>query len=110
LNRKTVRNHLKNMGDALLLPPSRKGFPAAMLKFGLVGCGRIAKRHSDLLGRRQIFGAELGAVCDVEAERARRVGEQFGVPYFTSIKDMMPNVRAASASSSACRTSPVSRT
>jgi UDP-N-acetyl-2-amino-2-deoxyglucuronate dehydrogenase len=34
-----------------------------MLKFGLVGCGRIAKRHSELLGLGQIKGAELRRVC-----------------------------------------------
>ena len=60
-----------------------------MLKFGLLGCGRIAKRHADLLGHSQIAGARLAAVCDVDIERARKVGEQFGVPYFSDLHDMM---------------------
>jgi len=32
-----------------------------MLKFALVGCGRIAKRHSELLGQNQIKDACLVA-------------------------------------------------
>jgi hypothetical protein len=30
-----------------------------MLNFAIVGCGRIAKRHSELLGLRQIEGAYI---------------------------------------------------
>lgn len=60
-----------------------------MLKFGLVGCGRIAKRHSELLGHRQIAGARLAAVCDVVPEKAQRIGEQFSVPHFTDMHAMM---------------------
>lgn len=60
-----------------------------MLRFGLVGCGRIAKRHSDLLGKGQIEGACLGAVCDVAVDRARATGEAFGVPYFTDLHEMI---------------------
>lgn len=56
-----------------------------MIKFGLLGCGRIAKRHSDLLGTGQIAGASLAAVCDVIPERARAYGERFDVPWFDNI-------------------------
>ena len=35
-----------------------------MIRFGLLGCGRIAKRHSDLLGGGHIDRASLVAVCD----------------------------------------------
>jgi len=60
-----------------------------MLRFGLLGCGRIAKRHSDLLGRRQIAGAQLAAVCDTQFDRARRLGDAFGVPAFSDLHEMM---------------------
>jgi len=60
-----------------------------MLKFALVGCGRIAKRHSELLGRNQIEGASLVAVCDIIEIKAKNIGEQFGVPYYTDMDDMM---------------------
>jgi predicted dehydrogenase len=59
-----------------------------MIKFALVGCGRIAKRHSELLGHRQIENAELAAVCDIVEAKARAIGEQFGVPWFTDMHEM----------------------
>ncbi|MDD3056491.1 MAG: Gfo/Idh/MocA family oxidoreductase [Aliarcobacter sp.] len=60
-----------------------------MLKFGLVGCGRIAKRHSELLGHNQIDNASLVAVCDIDEEKAKKIGEQFNVPYYTDMDEMM---------------------
>jgi predicted dehydrogenase len=59
-----------------------------MLRFGLVGCGRIAVRHSELLSKGQIAGATLGAVCDLDAAKARRIGEQAGVPWYTDMHEM----------------------
>jgi predicted dehydrogenase len=56
-----------------------------VIKFGLLGCGRIAKRHSDLLGGGHIAGAELVAVCDEVPERADAVAAKFGVPAFYDI-------------------------
>ena len=60
-----------------------------MLKFALLGCGRIAKRHSELLGRGKISGTCLTAVCDVDIEKARKIGKEFSVPYFTDMHEMM---------------------
>lgn len=60
-----------------------------MIKFALVGCGRIAKRHSELLGNQQIANAGLAAVCDVVEAKARAIGEQFGVPWFTDMHEMV---------------------
>ncbi|MFD1766094.1 Gfo/Idh/MocA family protein [Sphingorhabdus buctiana] len=60
-----------------------------MLNFGLVGCGRIAKRHAELLGLGQIEGARLVAVCDVDGEKAAAIGERFSVPFFTDMHQMM---------------------
>ena len=60
-----------------------------MLKFALVGCGRIAKRHSELLGEKQIDGADLVAVCDIVEEKAKKIGEQFNIPYFTDMHEMI---------------------
>jgi predicted dehydrogenase len=45
-----------------------------MLNFALVGCGRIAKRHSELLGFEQIKGARLIAVCDLIEEKSKKIG------------------------------------
>jgi len=60
-----------------------------MLKFALVGCGRIAKRHSELLGYKKIKNASLVAVCDIKIDRAKKIGEQFNVPYYTNMDQMM---------------------
>ncbi len=60
-----------------------------MLKFALVGCGRIAKRHSELLGLKQIKGAALVAVCDIVEEKALKIGKQFGVPHYRDMDEMM---------------------
>jgi UDP-N-acetyl-2-amino-2-deoxyglucuronate dehydrogenase len=60
-----------------------------MLKFALVGCGRIAKRHSELLGNNQIKNACLAAVCDIKEEKARKIGKCFDVPYYTNMDMMM---------------------
>lgn len=59
-----------------------------MLRFALVGCGRIATRHADLLSKNQVRGATLGAVCDVIPERARAFGEKYKVPWFTDFHEM----------------------
>lgn len=57
--------------------------------FAIVGCGRIAKRHSELLGDRQIKGAELSAVCDIDFEKAKKIGDQFDVACYSDMNDMM---------------------
>ena len=62
-----------------------------MLKFALVGCGRIAKRHSELLGLNQIENASLVAVCDIIEEKAKALGAQFNIPYYTDMDKMMQN-------------------
>lgn len=60
-----------------------------MIRFAIIGCGRIAKRHAELLGTGQIAGASLAAVCDIDAKRAATYGERFKVPAFTSINELL---------------------
>ena len=60
-----------------------------VLNFALVGCGRIAKRHSELLGTGQIAGARLAAVCDIVPDKARAIGERFSVPWFADYREML---------------------
>jgi predicted dehydrogenase len=63
-----------------------------MLKVALMGCGRIAKRHSELLGFNQIDGASLVAVCDINESKAKVIGEKFNVPYFSDIEKLLHQV------------------
>ncbi|MBX7491498.1 Gfo/Idh/MocA family protein [Helicobacter turcicus] len=60
-----------------------------MLGVALLGCGRIAKRHGDLLSCGEIEGAKLVAVCDIQKDRAQSFGEKYKIPYFVSLEEMM---------------------
>ena len=60
-----------------------------MIRFALLGCGRIAKRHADLLGGNQIEGARLVAVCDPVRARADTIASRFGVPASYDIDDFL---------------------
>jgi UDP-N-acetyl-2-amino-2-deoxyglucuronate dehydrogenase len=64
-----------------------------MLNFALIGCGRIAKRHAQLLGLGQIEGARLVSVCDLVEEKAKALGKCYGVPWFSDIDRMLETVR-----------------
>lgn len=70
-----------------------KSSAGEVLRFALVGCGRIAKRHSELLGHAQIKGAELAAACDIQESRASKIGSEFGVPTFTDFHEMMRTIK-----------------
>ena len=60
-----------------------------MIKFALIGCGRIATRHSELLGGGVINGASLSAVCDLDAEKAFRIAKKFSVPAYIDYHEML---------------------
>jgi UDP-N-acetyl-2-amino-2-deoxyglucuronate dehydrogenase len=60
-----------------------------MLKFALVGCGRISKRHSELLGFDQIKGVKLVSVCDNITDRAAKLARKFDVPAYDDMDKMM---------------------
>lgn len=62
-----------------------------MLKYGLIGCGRIAVRHSELLATGQISGSSLAAVCDIRKDRARTIGEKYDVSHYADMHQMMSN-------------------
>ena len=47
------------------------------LRGGLIGCGYFANNH--LNGWRDVDGAEIVAVCDLDGERAQTAGERFGI-------------------------------
>jgi UDP-N-acetyl-2-amino-2-deoxyglucuronate dehydrogenase len=59
-------------------------------RVALVGCGRIAGNHVDAIAKVQ--GLELVATCDEVAERARAIAEPLGIPWFTSLDEMLRQV------------------
>ena len=58
------------------------------VRFALVGCGNIARKHAHVL-KEYLEEAEIGAVVDVDLSRARKFSEQYGVPGFQSVPEMM---------------------
>jgi len=60
-----------------------------MINFALVGCGRIAKRHSEILGYEAVKGVKLVAVCDCAHEKSKVIGDQFNVPTYADMDNMM---------------------
>lgn len=69
-----------------------------MIHFAILGCGRIAKRHADLLGTGQIRGAKLVAVCDTDRSRLDAFATRYGVPGFATLEAMLahPGIDAVS--------------
>lgn len=60
-----------------------------MLRFALIGCGRIAPKHAGNLTEGLVAGAKLSAVCDIDSAKAKKLGEKYNVPYFTNMHQMM---------------------
>lgn len=57
------------------------------VKFAIVGCGRILKKHLEAI--RDIEKAELTAVCDIVKEKAQKAGTEAGVPWYTDYNEML---------------------
>ena len=56
------------------------------IKFAVVGCGHIGKRHAEMIGRDS--GAELVALCDILPKQQLNI-VQYEVPFFTSIDSLL---------------------
>ena len=59
------------------------------VKFALVGCGRIAKKHADAITQHLKNKAELTSVCDIKYDRAEKIGKEYDVPYYSSYDEML---------------------
>lgn len=55
------------------------------MKFGIIGCGRIAQRHAEHIHSR----GELVAVCDVVKEKAEKMADQYGATPYENIDDFL---------------------
>ena len=56
------------------------------VKFAVVGCGHIGKRHAEMIDRND--GAELVALVDVKSKDSLKI-DQFEVPFFSSLEDFL---------------------
>jgi len=59
------------------------------LKFALIGCGRILRKHADALTGPLKEQAELLAVCDIKQDRAESAGKKYNVPFYTNYDEMI---------------------
>jgi predicted dehydrogenase len=57
------------------------------IRFAIAGCGHIGKRHAAMI--MQNPEAELVAMADVDPARDKEVSDGFGVPFFSSLEDML---------------------
>jgi len=62
-----------------------------MVKFCIIGCGRIAGRHAEQIHRL----GQLVAVCDVVEERARELAAKYGADYYTSVDELLEGAARA---------------
>ena len=58
------------------------------LRIAVLGAGRIGKMHAELLAR-QVPGASLAMVQDINGDAARAVGEQFDAPHTTEVDEVL---------------------
>jgi UDP-N-acetyl-2-amino-2-deoxyglucuronate dehydrogenase len=56
-----------------------------LLRFAIIGCGRIAQRHAEQISKK----GRLEAVCDVVSEKADRLAEKYGVRAYYSIEELI---------------------
>ncbi len=70
------------------MPPTRDPIRTRKIRFALVGCGRIADRHVEAIARHEA-GAELVAVCDINADALARAQAATGVPGFRSLTELL---------------------
>jgi UDP-N-acetyl-2-amino-2-deoxyglucuronate dehydrogenase len=55
------------------------------LRFAIIGCGKIARRHAEQAAR---YG-KLVAVCDIEKPRADLLAEKYNAKAYTSIENLL---------------------
>ena len=56
------------------------------IKFAVVGCGHIGKRHAEMVTRDP--DAELVALCDIHPRGELGI-EAYDVPFFTDLQDLL---------------------
>lgn len=57
------------------------------LTIGLLGCGTISTQHLEAIAA--VDGIRLGGVAGASVERARTVGERWGVPWTTNVGELL---------------------
>ena len=64
------------------------------VRVGVIGVGHLGAVHARVYS--QLHSAQLVGVCDLAADRAREIGERFGVPWHSDYRQLLPHVDAVS--------------
>ena len=56
-----------------------------MVKFGIIGCGRIANRHAEHILKK----GKLIAVCDIVSNKAKDFSEKYSCKYYSNVEKML---------------------
>lgn len=59
------------------------------LNFGIIGCGRIAKRHAEQI--KKISEINLIAVCDIQPDKADDLGDEYSAKIYYSVDALLKN-------------------
>ncbi len=59
----------------------------SQLKFGIIGCGRIAQRHAEHINNT----GKLVAVCDIIKEKADELGQKYKAQSYISVTELLTN-------------------
>jgi predicted dehydrogenase len=62
-------------------------FQKIMIKFALIGCGRIGNRHAEHINRQ----GRLVAVCDIDKSRADELGQKYDANVYTELDELCKN-------------------
>jgi len=62
----------------------------AVVKIGLIGCGRISENHFQAIS--QIPGAEIIGCCDIIEHRAKSVAHKYNIPFWTTSYEELLNL------------------
>lgn len=58
---------------------------SARVKFGIIGCGRIAQRHAEHISKK----GELVAVCDIVKEKADQLSAQYQAEAYYTVEEFL---------------------
>lgn len=65
-----------------------------MIRLGVVGVGGIGKNHARIIAG--LENVEVGGIFDTNAEHGQAVADEFGVPFVSSLEELIERVDAAS--------------
>ena len=61
------------------------------MRFAIIGCGNIAKKHVHVI-QNYLNNAEIASFCDAASERSKEFGDKYGLPSFSSSREMMETI------------------